>query len=84
MIIVHGDTTTVSAAMAAFYNNVPVAHVEADLRTYNINRPYPEEFNRQIIGKIASIHFAPTESAKLNLINEKVNKENIHVTKYCN
>ena len=81
LVLVHGDTTTsMVAAMAAFYLNIPVAHVEAGLRTNDIKSPFPEEFNRQIVSKIASIHLAPTETARQNLLGEKVPSSNIYVT----
>ena len=81
IILVHGDTTTtLSAALAAFYNKVPVGHVEAGLRTYNKYSPYPEEINRQIVGNIADMHFTPTETTYNNLINEHKNKEDIFIT----
>jgi UDP-N-acetylglucosamine 2-epimerase (non-hydrolysing) len=78
---VHGDTTTSSAtALAAFYQQIPVAHIEAGLRTHNIYSPWPEEVNRQITGRITTYHFAPTELAKQNLLAENVKAENIYVT----
>jgi UDP-N-acetylglucosamine 2-epimerase (non-hydrolysing) len=78
---VHGDTTTTMAtSMAAFYLNIPVGHVEAGLRTYNIHSPFPEEFNRQITTKITQFHFAPTENARQNLLNEQVMEQQIYVT----
>mgnify|MGYP001179540394 FL=1 len=81
VVLVHGDTTTSSmAALAAFYEQIPVGHVEAGLRTYNIYSPWPEEINRQITGRIATYHFAPTETAKNNLLRENVKPENIFVT----
>lgn len=81
LILVHGDTTTTLAtAMTGFYNGYKVGHVEAGLRTNDILSPYPEEFNRQIVTKIADLHFAPTKLAKKNLISEKVSKEKIQVT----
>lgn len=81
LVLVHGDTTTAfSAALAAFYLQIPVGHVEAGLRTYNSYSPYPEEFNRQAVGSIASYHFAPTEVSRLNLTNEGKNPESIFVT----
>lgn len=81
LVMVHGDTTTsLSAAMAAFYVGIKVAHVEAGLRTHNINSPFPEEFNRVVTSKIADIHFAPTETAKANLISEGVVSERVFVT----
>ena len=68
VVLVHGDTTTTfSAALACFYMHIPVGHVEAGLRTYNLESPYPEEFNRQTVGILASLHFAPTEKAKDHL-----------------
>lgn len=81
VVLVHGDTTTsVAAALAAFYQQIPVAHVEAGLRTYNIYSPWPEEMNRQITGRIAIYHFAPTELSRDNLIKENVNSNSILVT----
>jgi len=81
IVVVHGDTTTTFAtALAAFYLQIPVAHVEAGLRTYNIYSPYPEEFNRQSVGLLATYNFAPTETAKQNLINEGKNPNSIFVT----
>jgi UDP-N-acetylglucosamine 2-epimerase (non-hydrolysing) len=80
-VFVHGDTTTsMAAALAAFYKQIPVAHVEAGLRTGNIYSPWPEEMNRQITGRIASFHFAPTETGRLNLIREGVDERKISVT----
>lgn len=79
-VFVHGDTTTsTTAALAAFYAGAKVVHIEAGLRTYNKSAPYPEEANRQITARLTDIHFAPTETSKDNLINEKVAGE-IHVT----
>lgn len=81
IVLVHGDTTTSSmTALAAFYQQIPVGHVEAGLRTYNIYSPWPEEMNRQITGRIATYHFAPTECSKQNLLNEGVKPQNIFVT----
>ncbi len=81
MLLVHGDTTTTFAAgLAAFYRNIPVAHVEAGLRTYDCAAPYPEEFNRQAIGRIAQLHFAPSERAASCLRAERVPAENVFVT----
>ena len=81
LILVHGDTsTTFTASLAAFYSGIKVGHVEAGLRTYNIYSPFPEEFNRQATGKIANWHFAPTDQSAKHLVDEKVPKENIHVT----
>lgn len=78
---VHGDTTTsTAAALAAFYKQIPVAHVEAGLRTYNIYSPWPEEMNRQITGRIATYHFAPTPLSRENLLKENVSDEKIFVT----
>lgn len=81
IVLVHGDTTTTLAgSLAAFYNQVYVGHVEAGLRTYDKYSPYPEEVNRQITGIIADIHFAPTEVAKQNLVNEGKCEDTIYVT----
>jgi UDP-N-acetylglucosamine 2-epimerase (non-hydrolysing) len=81
VLLVHGDTTTAfSAAMAAFYAGVLVGHVEAGLRTYDLQAPYPEEFNRQVVGKIAKWHFAPTESSAKNLVSERIPEQQITVT----
>ena len=80
-VLIHGDTTTsMVAAMAAFYLNIPVAHVEAGLRTNDIRSPFPEEFNRQMSSKLASLHFAPTKIARQNLLDEKVSDTKIFVT----
>ena len=81
IVLVHGDTsTTFVTALACFYLQIPVGHVEAGLRTYNIYSPYPEEFNRQAVGIISKYNFAPTEKAKANLIKEGKNPESIFVT----
>ena len=81
LVLVHGDTTTSSfAALSAFYQQISVGHVEAGLRTYNIYSPFPEEMNRQITGRIASFHFAPTMKAMNHLINEGIAKSRILVT----
>ncbi|WP_251493948.1 non-hydrolyzing UDP-N-acetylglucosamine 2-epimerase [Otoolea muris] len=81
VVLVHGDTsTTFVTALACFYLQIPVGHVEAGLRTYNIYSPYPEEFNRQAVGILASWNFAPTELSKQNLIREGKNPERIFVT----
>ena len=81
LVLVHGDTTTsTAAALAAFYQQIPVGHVEAGLRTNNIYSPWPEEMNRQITGRIASIHFAPTELSRQNLLNENIDNQHINVT----
>lgn len=79
--LVHGDTTTsTAAALAAFYRQIPVGHVEAGLRTHNIYSPWPEEMNRQITGRIATYHFAPTPLSRQNLIDEGVMEQQIIVT----
>lgn len=81
VVLVHGDTsTTFVTALACFYLQVPVGHVEAGLRTYNIYSPFPEEFNRQSVGIISKFNFAPTELSKQNLINEGKNVDSIYVT----
>lgn len=81
MVFVHGDTTTsMTAALAAFYRQIPVAHIEAGLRTYNKYNPWPEEMNRQITGRIATSHFAPTPLSRQNLLNEGVKEQAIAVT----
>lgn len=81
VVLVHGDTTTsMAAALAAFYQQIPVGHVEAGLRTNNIYSPWPEEINRQITGRIATYNFSPTELSKNNLIKENVNAGSILVT----
>ena len=81
IVLVHGDTsTTFVTALACFYMQIPVGHVEAGLRTYNIYSPYPEEFNRQAVGIIAKFNFAPTEMAKNNLIKEWKDEKSIYVT----
>lgn len=81
VVLVHGDTTTsTAAAMAAFYAQIPVGHVEAGLRTYNIHSPWPEEMNRQVTGRIATYHFAPTTLSRDNLLAENIKEQNIFVT----
>ncbi len=81
IVLVHGDTTTSTiAALAAFYSQIPVAHVEAGLRTDDIYNPFPEEMNRQLTGRIAKIHFAPTQGARHNLLHENISDTNIFVT----
>jgi len=81
LVLVHGDTTTTLAAtLASYYQQVPVGHVEAGLRTGNLYSPWPEEANRKLTGALAAIHFAPTEQARKNLIDEGVSAETIHVT----
>jgi|TARA_B100001093_G_scaffold516048_1_gene593881 UDP-N-acetylglucosamine 2-epimerase (non-hydrolysing) len=80
-VIVHGDTTTaLISAQAAFFSGIPVGHVEAGLRTYDLQAPFPEEFNRQIISKFANWHFAPTLNSKNNLLSEGIKEEKIYVT----
>lgn len=80
-VFVHGDTsTTFVGALAAFYFQVKICHIEAGLRTYNLKSPFPEEMNRQVVSKLTDIHFCPTEAAKDNLLSEGVDKEKIHVT----
>jgi UDP-N-acetylglucosamine 2-epimerase (non-hydrolysing) len=81
VVLVHGDTTTsTAAALAAFYQQIPVGHVEAGLRTHNIYSPWPEEMNRQITGRISTYHFAPTDLSKKNLLAEDIAEEAITVT----
>lgn len=81
LVLVHGDTTTTFAgALASYYHQVPVGHVEAGLRTGDIYSPFPEEMNRKLTGAIAAIHFAPTATAKANLLKENVNPSHIYVT----
>ena len=81
VVLVHGDTTTsTAAALASFYQQIPVGHVEAGLRTHNIYSPWPEEMNRQITGRIATYHFAPTPLSKQNLLTEAVKEADIYVT----
>ena len=81
VVLVHGDTTTsTAAALAAFYQQIPVGHVEAGLRTHNIYSPWPEEMNRLITGRIATYHFAPTALSRENLLKENVSNEAIIVT----
>ena len=81
VVLVHGDTsTTFATALACFYKQAAVGHVEAGLRTYNIYSPYPEEFNRQAVSIISKYNFAPTELSKQNLLNEGKNEESIFVT----
>ena len=81
VVLVHGDTTTsTAAALAAFYQQIPVGHVEAGLRTHNIYSPWPEEMNRQITGRIATYHFSPTLLSRKNLLAEGVKEEQITVT----
>ena len=81
VVLVHGDTTTsTAAALAAFYRQIPVGHVEAGLRTHNIYSPFPEEMNRQITGRIAAYNFAPTILSKTNLLTENIAENSIFVT----
>ena len=81
VVLVHGDTTTsTAAALAAFYQQIPVGHVEAGLRTHNIYSPWPEEMNRQITGRIATYNFSPTPLSRHNLLEEKVSEQSITVT----
>ena len=81
IVLVHGDTTTsTTAALAAFYQQIPVGHVEAGLRTGNIYSPWPEEINRQITGRIATYHFAPTMLSKQNLLHENIDETKIYIT----
>jgi UDP-N-acetylglucosamine 2-epimerase (non-hydrolysing) len=80
-VLVQGDTTTAfCGALAAFYSNVPVGHVEAGLRTGDPRQPFPEEINRVLVGRLSALHFAPTESASANLLSEGVNSDDIFVT----
>ena len=80
-VLVHGDTTTsFTASLSAFYQKIPTGHVEAGLRTGNIYAPWPEEMNRRLTDTICDLHFAPTQSAKINLINSGARKSNIFVT----
>ena len=81
VVLVHGDTTTTFVtALACFYLQIPVGHVEAGLRTYNIKSPFPEEFNRQAVGIVAEYNFAPTEKSKMNLVSEGKDAERIWIT----
>ena len=81
VVLVHGDTTTsMAAALAAFYQQIPVGHVEAGLRTYNMLSPWPEEMNRQVTDRICTYYFAPTEKSRQNLLKENISDEKIFVT----
>ncbi len=81
ILLVHGDTTTTfAAATAGFFHGTRIAHVEAGLRTWDMRAPFPEEFNRQAVSRMADLHFAPTTKSKENLLAEHVNAENVHVT----
>ena len=81
IVLVHGDTTTTFAgALAAFYNQVAIGHVEAGLRTDNKYSPYPEEMNRQMVDRLSDMYFAPTEISKNNLLKENIDESKIHIT----
>lgn len=81
LVLVHGDTTTATfTAISAFYNHIPIGHIEAGLRTNDIFSPFPEEFNRQVISKISTFNYAPTKSSSDNLIKEGVNQNSIFIT----
>ena len=81
LVLVHGDTTTsVMVAWSAYHHKIPIAHVEAGLRTFNRYSPFPEELNRQLTAKLTEIHFAPTSSAKQNLIKENIKDDDIYIT----
>lgn len=81
VVLVHGDTsTTFAASLACFYLRIPVGHVEAGLRTYNVDSPYPEEFNRRAVGVIAKYNFAPTQTARDNLVREGKSPQTIYIT----
>lgn len=81
LVLVHGDTSTsFAASLAAFYLKIKVGHVEAGLRSFNSSSPFPEEMNRSLISKIASIHFSPTSISKENLLNENINESLVHIT----
>jgi UDP-N-acetylglucosamine 2-epimerase (non-hydrolysing) len=80
IILAHGDTATLATSLAGFYGGVPIGHVEAGLRTYNMHSPFPEELNRQITSKVAKWHFPPTQTSAENLIKEGVPAEYVHVT----
>jgi UDP-N-acetylglucosamine 2-epimerase (non-hydrolysing) len=81
LVLVHGDTTTAMAAsLAAYYAKIPVAHVEAGLRTHDVYSPWPEEMNRRMVGRIAAVHFAPTETARSNLLAEGCAENSIFIT----
>ena len=80
-VLIQGDTTTVMcAALACFYRRIPVGHVEAGLRTLDLYNPFPEELNRTVVGRLATWHFCPTESARCNLIREGIRPDGISVT----
>ena len=83
-VLVQGDTTTTfAAALAAFYQHIPVGHIEAGLRTYQFDSPYPEEINRQLISRLATLHFAPTELNKKNLLKEHVPTDTLYSKNFC-
>lgn len=80
-VLVHGDTsTTLTTSLAAYYQQIKIAHIEAGLRTHNLHSPWPEEGNRRITGLLAELHFAPTEASRQNLLQEHINPDTIHVT----
>jgi len=81
IVLVHGDTsTTLNSALAGFYNNIPIGHIEAGLRTHNIYSPFPEEVNRRLTGALATLHFAPTIINQKNLLDENINPDKIYIT----
>ncbi len=81
VVLVHGDTTTsMAASIAAFYKKISIGHVEAGLRTYNLQSPWPEEMNRQLTDRICTYYFSPTENSAQNLIQEKIDKKHIYIT----
>lgn len=81
LVFVHGDTSTaLYGALAAYYNKIPVVHIEAGLRTFNKYSPFPEEINRTLIGKLADLHFAPTQLSKTNLLKENISESSVFVT----
>ena len=81
LVLVHGDTTTsTAAALAAFYQQIPVGHIEAGLRTHNIYSPWPEEMNRQVTDRICTYYFAPTEQSRANLLQENIDAKKIFIT----
>jgi UDP-N-acetylglucosamine 2-epimerase (non-hydrolysing) len=81
LLIVHGDTaTTYSSSLSAFYQKIPIAHIEAGLRTYDLQNPFPEELYRQVVSRISNFHFAPDNQSRKNLVNEKINPNKIFVT----
>ena len=81
LVLVHGDTsTTYSGALAAYYNHIPIGHVEAGLRTYDKYSPFPEEMNRQMVGVLADLHFAPTKISESNLLKEGKSEKHVYVT----